>query len=132
MGLGHLQQISMCFVSWLCYCTDVTQWRSTKLCTMFGRLLGWYISGALAPITEFCQVQSSLCVYVLHSPILAALLHGTQAVGVKVCGYHQRAPPIFQQRAPPIFGRVAIMLDIGSLSRCKIKCQINAICAVFV
>jgi len=24
------------------YCTDVTQRKSTKLCTMFGRLLGWY------------------------------------------------------------------------------------------
>jgi len=29
--------------SWLCYCSDVLQRRSTKLCTMFGRLLGWYI-----------------------------------------------------------------------------------------
>jgi len=26
---------------------------------------------------EFCQVQNSLCVRVLHSPILAALLHFT-------------------------------------------------------
>jgi len=35
------------------YCTDVSQRRSTKLCTMFGRLLGWYtihtLPGALAP-----------------------------------------------------------------------------------
>ena len=31
------------FASWLCYCTNVAQWRSTKLCTMFGCLLGWYI-----------------------------------------------------------------------------------------
>jgi len=41
------------FASWLRYCTDVAQWRSTKLCTMFGSLLGWYaiytFSGALAP-----------------------------------------------------------------------------------
>jgi len=28
------------------------------------------------------RVQSSLCVQVLHSPILAALLHGTRGVGV--------------------------------------------------
>ena len=28
-------------LSWLRYCT-VAQWRSTKLCRMFGRLLGWY------------------------------------------------------------------------------------------
>jgi len=47
------QQISTGFESWLRYCTDVAQWTSIKLCTMFGRLLGWYIiysfSGALDP-----------------------------------------------------------------------------------
>ena len=42
-----------------------------------------YIFGVLAPITEFCQVQNSLCVQVLRSPILAALLHGTRVVGVR-------------------------------------------------
>jgi len=31
---------------------------------------------------EFCQVQNSLFIQVLHSPILAALLHGTRAVGM--------------------------------------------------
>ena len=41
------------FASWLCYCTDVAQQRSTTLCTMFGRLLDWYtilytFPGALA------------------------------------------------------------------------------------
>jgi len=34
------------------------------------------------PVTEFCPVQNSLCVQVLHCPILAALLHGTRVVGV--------------------------------------------------
>jgi len=33
------------------------------------------------PLTEFCQVQNSLCIQVLHS-ILAALLHGTRAAGI--------------------------------------------------
>ena len=46
------------------YCTDIAQCRSTKLSTMFGRLLGWYTinkcSGALGPIKEFRQVQNSL------------------------------------------------------------------------
>jgi len=32
----------MGFVSWLRYCTDIAQRRSTRLCTMFGHLLGWY------------------------------------------------------------------------------------------
>jgi len=33
-------------------------------------------------LTEFCQVQNSLCVQILRSPILTALMHGTRAVGV--------------------------------------------------
>ena len=45
-----------------------------------------YIFGASCPLTEFYKVQYSLCVHVLRSPILAALLHVTRAVGVKLCG----------------------------------------------
>jgi len=41
-----------------------------------------YIFGGSCPLTEFCQVQNLLCVQVLRYPILAALLHGTRAVGV--------------------------------------------------
>ena len=53
---------------------------------MFGRLLDWCtiytFFGANCPLTEICQVQNSLYVQVLRSPILAALLHGTPAAGV--------------------------------------------------
>jgi len=41
-----------------------------------------YIFGRSCPLTEFCPVQSSLYVQVLHSPILAALLHGTPTAGI--------------------------------------------------
>jgi len=41
-----------------------------------------YIFGGFCPLTEYCQVQNSLCFQVLHFPILAALLYGTQAVSV--------------------------------------------------
>jgi len=41
-----------------------------------------YIFGGSCPLPEFCQVQNSLCVQVLRSPTLAALLHGTRTVGV--------------------------------------------------
>jgi len=41
-----------------------------------------YIFGGYCPVTEFCQVQNSLCVQVLRSPILTALLHGIRVVGV--------------------------------------------------
>jgi len=35
-----------------------------------------YIFGGCCPVTEFCQVQNSLCVLqVLHSPILSGFLH---------------------------------------------------------
>jgi len=42
-----------------------------------------YIFGGSCPLTEFYQVQHSLCVQVLCFPILTALLHGTGEVGVK-------------------------------------------------
>jgi len=60
----------------------------------------------IAPWSNFYHVQNSLCVQILRSPILAALLHGTPAAGsAKLCGV--------EQRAPPIFGRAAITLGIG-------------------
>ena len=39
-GVWAPQQISTGFASWLRYCSDVAYRRTTKLCTMFGRLLG--------------------------------------------------------------------------------------------
>jgi len=39
---GAPQQISTGFASWLRCCTDVVQWRSSKLCTVLGSLLGRY------------------------------------------------------------------------------------------
>jgi len=52
-GVWGPQQISTGFASWLPYCSDVAHRKPTKLCTMFGRLLGSYtiysLSGALVP-----------------------------------------------------------------------------------
>jgi len=84
---GALQQISTGFASWLRYCSDVARRRPTQLCTMFGRLLGWYniyiyTFGGFCPLTEFYHVQNSRYVQVLRSPILAASLHGTPAAVV--------------------------------------------------
>jgi len=100
---GAARQTSTGFTPCLCYCSDVAQQRPTELCTMFGTI--YTFSGALAPSAEFCHVQNSLCVQVLHSPILAALLHGTQAVGIRRNGITE-----LSQRAPPIFGWAAITL----------------------
>jgi len=41
-----------------------------------------YIFGDFCPLTEFCHLHNSLCVQVLHSCILAALLHGTPAAAL--------------------------------------------------
>jgi len=72
----------------------------------------------LLPLTEFCQVQNSLCVQVLRSSIFAALLHGTRAAGVSQnlrCGTRNRITEL-SQRTPPIFGWAAIALGIGQYS----------------
>jgi len=51
------------FASWLRYCSDVAQRRPTKLCTIFGRLLDWYIIytflGAFAALWNFgtCKIH---------------------------------------------------------------------------
>jgi len=80
--------------------------------TNFARCLAISCAGTLytfwrlLPLTEFYQVQNSLCVQVVRSPIVAALLHGTRVVGVsQTFGV--------EQRAPPIFGRAAITLGIS-------------------
>ena len=74
------------YLYWQRYCSDVARRRTTKLCTMFGRVLPCYtiytFPGALAPLTEFFPVQNSLYVQVLRSLILALLLHGTPTAGV--------------------------------------------------
>jgi len=73
-----------------------------------------YIFGGSCPLTEFCPVQNSLYVQVLHCPILAALLCTPlqQRASAEVCGVVQGME---SQRAPPtcIFGWAAIALGIG-------------------
>jgi len=85
-GVWDTQQISTGLASCLCYCSYVVHHRPTKLCMMFDRLLGLYIIyiyiyiyifWGSCPLTEFCPVQNSLYVQVLHSPILAALRHSS-------------------------------------------------------
>jgi len=51
-----------------------------------------------------CQVQNPFCVQVFRYPVLAALLHSTGAVGVKLCGVVSSGD------------RAAIPFDIGRSS----------------
>ena len=46
------------------------------------RLVHYIHFWGLLPLMEFCYVQNALCVHVLCSGILAALLHGTLAAGL--------------------------------------------------
>ena len=74
-----------------------------------------YIFMRSCPLTDFCQLQNSLYVRVLHSPILPALLHSTRAAVVSRTLWRGIRNGItkLSQRAPPIFGWVAIALGIG-------------------
>jgi len=74
--------------------------------------------GRLPPPTEFCQLQKSLCIQVLRSPILAALRHGTRAAAVRQTLW--RGITELSQTAPPVFGWAAITLGIGQHSSCVI------------
>jgi len=120
---GEPQQISTGFTSCLRYCSDTAQQTSTKLCTMFARLLAWYsiytFLGAPAP-TEFCPAQNSLYVEVLCSLILAALLHDTPgAASAKLYDVVQGMELQNFRRVPPIFVWAAITLGIGPHSSYK-------------
>jgi len=64
-----------------------------------------YIFRGSCSLTEFCQVQNSLCVQVLHSPVLAALLHGTGAVGISQTLQHGTRNGIMELLLLIIFNR---------------------------
>jgi len=80
-----------------------------------GLLHDIYIFGGSCCLTEFCLVQNSLYIKVLRSLILAALLHGTPAVGVSQTLQHGTRNGITELSlsAPPIFGWAAMTLGIG-------------------
>jgi len=67
--------------------TDVVQWRSTKVCTMFGRLLDCYtihsFLGALAPNVILSGAKFTSCVLLYWHRYGTALEHWALA---KLCG----------------------------------------------
>jgi len=99
---GAPQQISTSFAFSLRYCSDVAQRRSTKLCTMFGRLLGWYTIYTfwrrLAPDGIFPGAKFTL------SPSLALSYIGS------VTGRHSsRAKLCDLPNADRFLGRIAVL-----------------------
>jgi len=70
----------------------------------------------LLPLAEFCQVQNSLCIQVVRSPILAALLHGTLAAEISQTlrrGTVNGNTELSQRAPASLYGRAAITLAIG-------------------
>jgi len=69
----------------------------------------------LLPLDGILPGATSLCVQVLRSPLLAALLHGSQPVGVSQTLRHGSRNGITElsQTAPAIFGWAAITLGMG-------------------
>jgi len=110
---GAPQQISTGFASCFRYCADLAQRTSTKLYTMFGRVLGWctiYTSSeAVAPKRNFARCMIHFASKVLRSPILIALLDGTRKVGV--------SQTLRSAEGATYIGRAAITLGIGPHSR---------------
>ena len=79
---------------------------------------------------EFCQLQNSLCIQVLHSPILAVLLHRTWAVCDSQAlrrWTRKRITELSLATYARIFCRAAIALGIGPHSGLFILC-----CSTFV
>jgi len=68
-------------------CTNVAQRRSTKLCTMFDCLLGWYTVGlytfwGLLPSNEILLGAKFTLRQILAFFYIGRVTHGTRAVGV--------------------------------------------------
>jgi len=108
------------FRSWLHYCTDIAQGRSTKLCMMFGHLLRWYtvftLLGILPPDGILPGAKFTLrpksCVLLYWQCYCMAL---EQWASAKLCGIGQgREFRNFRSLfAPPVFHRAVITLGIG-------------------
>jgi len=123
VSLGHSSKFQP--VSHLSFATAPTSLTGDQ--PNFARCLAISWTGTLhthfrgcCPLTEFCQLQNSLRVQVLLSPILAVWLYGTRAVAVSQTLWRGTRNGITElsQRVPPIFGCAAIMLGIGPQIGC--------------
>ena len=112
--LGHLSKFQ--WVSRLGFVTAPTSfnWGQPKLCTMFGRLLGWYIIyrfwGLLPRNRILSDAKLTLCASLAFSYIGSSTVRHSGSGRVpnfvawcKGWKYGTFAPSHFQYRAPPIF-----------------------------
>jgi len=146
-GLGHPTKFQR--VSSLGFVTAPTSLNGSQpnfaLCLAVSLTGTLYIHfRALLPPNGIFQVQSSLCVQVLHSPILAALLHGTRAVGVSQTlrrladgttyirqgGHHVgHRPTFYSSEILPLLQRTPLPITFRSYSVSKRHLKLQATCA---
>ena len=63
------------------------------------------------PLTEFYQVQNSLCIQVLHFPLLAALLHSTRVVHVSQTAALSRRRHLYSEGRPSRWASAHILVS---------------------
>ena len=115
-GFGELASL-------LQQCSDVAHWRPTKLCTMFGCLLGWYIictfSGALAPDGILSCAKFTLRPSIAFSYIGSVTARHSTSEREPSCSCNCGT----FAGAPPIFGWAAKTLGIGPHSSFLLFCR---------
>jgi len=83
----------MGFASSLRYCSDIAHWRPTKLCTIFGHLLGWYSKytflGLLPPDGILPSAKFTLHPSLAFSYIGSYCTALQQRASTKLCGVVQ-------------------------------------------
>jgi len=103
-----------------CHSLEVNQ-TLHDVCPSHGLVHYLYIFGSSCPLTEFCQVQNSLCIPSLTFSYIGSVTarHSSSRRQPKFAAcYTRNGIAELSQRAPPIFNRPAITLGIGPHSRC--------------
>ena len=110
--------ISTGFASCLHYCSDVTHQRPTKLCSMFGHLLCWYIIYAFSGDFACHRIHftSKSCVLLYWQRYCTTLEQRASAKlcvvvqEMELCNFHSSP---FSTEGATYISRAAIMLGIG-------------------
>jgi len=135
--LGHPSEFQR--VSHLSFVTAATSLNGSQPNFAWCLAISWlvhyiYIFGDSCPITEFCQVQNSLCVQVLRSPILAPLLHGTRVVGIRQTAALSRGCHLYLAGWPSHWA-LAHILVLSQLNICLVMIygiHCNSFCSSWI
>ena len=122
------EQILTGFACWLRLASLLHRRRSTEVnqtlqdvWPSLGLVHSINIFGSCCCLTECCNVQNSLCIQLLRSPTLAALLHGTRAVGASQTAAFSKG------RRPTFYYRLlqSLVPDIASLDRYSVAFSVS-------